>query len=339
MVELIRYMHTYCLPPRKLPARDPAGSGPQPCGSPFKRAKADCAPAPGSAQSRPGCAWQGSCRKPGASFSILKELLARDLLCDVSKPYRLGKPVYAALARPPGSCSPVPPHGEDASGTCTSRARAAAAERGEPRQSPEAEAPRDLEDDARRQEGTAGAGKAPRKQDSAVYAVRRSKRLNPELGHWLSFLEEPHPEPSVPLGCREAAPCPLLEGLSAEEPAAEVEVGGTAPSAEPQPLCLGSLGDGEVGTESRRCALLEQTGEGLGGCRSARPPQRARAACAIPAVGKWCWPGAGHSAGRRAVSSPCAAWLWGPMRDQLSFGMLFQSMGVFCLSFPILIMR
>ncbi|XP_041253456.1 peroxisome proliferator-activated receptor gamma coactivator 1-beta [Onychostruthus taczanowskii] len=264
VVELIRYMHTYCLPPRKLPARDPADSRPQPCSSPFKRAKPDCAPAPGSAQSRPGCAWQaaGSCKKPGASFSILKELLARDLLCDVSKPYRLGKPVYAALARPPGSCSPVPPDGEDASGTCTSRVRATAAERGEPRQSPEAEAPRELgalEDDAGRQEGTAGAGKAARKQDSAVYAVRRSKRLNPELGHWLSFLEEPHAEPSVPLGCREAAPCPVLEGFSAEEPAAEVEVGGTAPSAEPQPLCLGSLGDGEVATESRRCALLEQT--------------------------------------------------------------------------------
>lgn len=274
VLELIRYMHTYCLPPRKLPARDPAEGRPQPCSSPFKRAKPDCAPG----QSRPGCAWQaaGSCKKPGASFSILKELLARDLLCDVSKPYRLGKPVYAALARPPGSCSPVPPDGEDASGTCTSRGRA---ERGEPRQSPEAEAPRELgalEDDAGRQEG-----KVPRRQDSAVYAVRRSKRLNPELGHWLSFLEEPHAEP---LGCREAAPCPLLEGFSAEEPAAEVEVGGTAPSAEPQPLCLGSLGDGEVATESRRCALLEQTGEGPGHCHCARCPWCARAARAIPAV-------------------------------------------------------
>ncbi|NWT75819.1 PRGC2 protein, partial [Prunella himalayana] len=320
VVELIRYMHTYCLPPRKLPAREPADPRPQPCSSPFKRAKADCAPAPGSAQSRPGCAWQaaGSCKKPGASFSILKELLARDLLCDVSKPYRLGKPVYAALARPPGSCSPVPPDGEDASGTCTSRVRAAAAERGEPQQSPEAEAPRELgglEDDAGRQEGTAGTGKGPRKQDSAVYAVRRSKRLNPELGHWLSFLEEPHPEPSVPLGCREAAPCPVLEGFSAEEPAAEVEVGGTAPLAEPQPLCLGSLGDGEVAAESRRCALLEQTGEGPGDCHSARHPQHARAACAIPAVGEGCWPeavgaaqdwgGAGQAGGAELTPALC----------------------------------
>ncbi|KAL2299198.1 hypothetical protein Nmel_013840, partial [Mimus melanotis] len=253
VLELIRYMHTYCLPPRKLPPRDPTDTKPQPCSSPFKRAKPDCAPVPGSAQSRPGCAWQapGSCKKPGASFSILKELLARDLLCDVSKPYRLGKPVYAALARPPGSCSPVPPEGEDASGTCTSRGKTAAGEKGELQQSPEGEVPRELgglEDDAGKQEGTLGTGKVARKQDSAAHAVRRSKRLNPELGHWLSFLEPPT-----------EAQCPVLEGFSAEEPAAEVEVGGTAPSAEPQPLCLGSLGDGEVGTESRRCALLEQT--------------------------------------------------------------------------------
>ncbi|XP_029816048.1 peroxisome proliferator-activated receptor gamma coactivator 1-beta [Manacus vitellinus] len=274
VVELIRYMHTYCLPPRKLPTRDPADTKPQPCSSPFKRAKPDC-PAqpgpPGSAQSRPGCAWQaaGGCKKPGASFSILKELLARDLLCDVSKPYRLGKPVYAALARPPGSCSPVPParDGEDASGTCTSRVKTAP-EKAEPRQSPgaEAEALQELsghEDNGGKQEGTSGTavGKVARKQDNTVYAVRRSKRLNPELGHWLSFLDGPPPEPSVPLACREAAPCPVLEGFSAEEPAAEVEVGGTAASAEPQPLSLGSPVDGEVGNgaESRRCALLEQT--------------------------------------------------------------------------------
>ncbi|NXH58773.1 PRGC2 protein, partial [Rhabdornis inornatus] len=254
VLELIRYMHTYCLPPRKLPTRDPTDTKPQPCSSPFKRAKPDCAPVPGSAQSRPGCAWQapGSYKKPEASFSILKELLARDLLCDVSKPYRLGKPVYAALARPPGSCSPVPLDGENASGTCTSRVKAAAGEKGELQQSPEVEVPRELgglEDDAGQQEGVLGAGKVARRQDSAAHAVRRSKRLNPELGHWLSFLEPPT-----------EAQCPVLEGFSAEEPAAEVEVGGTAPSAEPQPLCLGSLGDGEVGTESRRCALLEQTG-------------------------------------------------------------------------------
>ncbi|KAK2540628.1 Ppargc1b [Columba livia] len=293
VVELIRYMHTYCLPPRKLPARDAANAKPQPCSSPFKRAKPDCPTQPGppsGTQSRLGCAWQagGGCKKPGASFSILKELLARDLLCDVSKPYRLGKPVYAALARPPGSCSPVPlaQDGEDASGTCTSRAKAVL-EKGELRQSPgaEMEAPQELgglEDNAGKHVGSPGTAmaKMARKQENTIYAVRRSKRLNPELGHWLPFLDEPPPEssssreagdshgPQDALSCREPTPCPALEGFSAEDPAAEVEVGGmeegdgrsSAPPVEPQPLSLGSPGDGEVGdgAESRRCALLEQ---------------------------------------------------------------------------------
>ncbi|XP_064017867.1 peroxisome proliferator-activated receptor gamma coactivator 1-beta isoform X1 [Pogoniulus pusillus] len=282
VVELIRYMHTYCLPARKMPIRDTTDAKTQPCISPFKRAKPDCPAKPGapaSTQSRPGCTWQvaGACKKPGASFSILKELLARDLLCDVSKPYRLGKPVYAALARPPGSLSPVPaPHdGEDVTGTCTSRAKTAP-EKGEPQQSPrpEAEALQEtsgLEDDAGTCVGVA-AGKVAHKQESTIYAVRRSKRLNPELGHWLSFLDKPSPDPSSPreagdsrsprnaLTYRQPTLCPVLEGFSAEEPAAEVEVGGTAPPAEHQPLSLGSPGHGEVGdgTESQRCALLEQ---------------------------------------------------------------------------------
>lgn len=337
VVELIRYMHTYCLPPRKLPARDATDAKPQPCSSPFKRAKPDCPAQPGppsSTQHRPGCTWQaaGGCKKPGASFSILKELLARDLLCDVSKPYRLGKPVYAALAGPSGSRSPVPPaqDGEDSGETCTSRAKMAP-EKGEPWQSPGAEAPLELgglEDDAGKRAGAPGAamGKVARKQESTVYAVRRSKRLNPELGYWLSFLDEPPPEPSIPqeagdsrgpqdtLACREPAPCPALEGFSAEEPAAEVEVGGTedgdgrstAPPVEPQPLSLGSPGDGEVGdgAESRRCALLEQAGEGGRGPSLCSPfpdapmlpvPVLPQASAAGQAPG---------TAGREAVSSP-----------------------------------
>ncbi|NXL28891.1 PRGC2 protein, partial [Glaucidium brasilianum] len=303
VVELIRYMHTYCLPPRKLPTRDAADAKPQPCSSPFKRAKPDCPGQPGlpgSAQSRPGCAWQAAvgCKKPGASFSILKELLARDLLCDVSKPYRLSKPVYAALARPPGSCSPVPPaqDGEDATGTCTFRAKMAP-EKGEPRQSPraEAEAPQEpcgLEDDAGKHTGVLGTapGKVARKQESTVYAVRRSKRLNPELGHWLSFLDEPRPEPS---------------------PAAEVEVGDTTPLVEPQHLSLGSLRDSEVGNraESRRCALLEQAGEGAWGVSLCSPPRSAYMLPVQPpplqcVVQPKCWGGTGQDGGGRADSCP-----------------------------------
>ncbi|KAM4653512.1 peroxisome proliferator-activated receptor gamma coactivator 1-beta [Amazona ochrocephala] len=285
VVELIRYMHTYCLPPRKLPARGATDAVPQPCSSPYKRAKPDCPAQPGTpgrVQSQPGCTWQmnGGCKKPGASFSILKELLARDLLCDVSKPYHLGKPVYAALVRPPGSRSPVPltRDGEDAVGTCISRAKTTP-EKGEPRQSPGAEAEAlqelgGLEDDAAKHVGTPGAavGKVARKQESTVFAVRRSKRLNPELDHWLSFLDEPPPELSIlreardgrssqdALPCRQPTPCSALEGFSTEDPAAEVEVGGTASPAEPQPLSLGSPGDGELGNgaEIRHCVLLEQ---------------------------------------------------------------------------------
>ncbi|NWH56743.1 PRGC2 protein, partial [Geococcyx californianus] len=351
VVELIRYMHTYCLPPRKLPARDAADI--KLCSSPFKRAKPDCPMQPGppsSTQNRPGCTWQisGGCKKPSASFSILKELLARDLLCDVSKPYRLGKPVYATLARPPGSCSPVQPaqDGEDAGETCTSRAKTAP-EKGELRQSPvaEAEAPRELgglEDDAGKRVGAlcAATGKVTRKQETTVYAVRRSKRLNPELGHWLSFLDEPPPEPSIPretgdvhgprdaLACREPTPCPALEGFSTEEPAAEVEVGGTeegdggniASPVEPQPFSVGSLGDSEVGdgAESWRCALLEQAGErGQGlSCYSTLPGEpmltRRLARCAglsslsplLHFVQPRCWGGMGQDSGGKAEPFP-----------------------------------
>uniref|UniRef100_A0A8B9FD16 PPARG coactivator 1 beta n=1 Tax=Amazona collaria TaxID=241587 RepID=A0A8B9FD16_9PSIT len=255
VVELIRYMHTYCLPPRKLPARGATDAVPQPCSSPYKRAKPDCPAQPGTpgrVQSQPGCTWQmnGGCKKPGASFSILKELLARDLLCDVSKPYHLGKPVYAALVRPPGSRSPVPltRDGEDAVGTCISRAKTTP-EKGEPRQSPGAEAEAlqelgGLEDDAAKHVGTPGAavGKVARKQESTVFAVRRSKRLNPELDHWLSFLDEPPPELSIlreardgrssqdALPCRQPTPCSALEafGKRSFEPMLTVELCGTA---------------------------------------------------------------------------------------------------------------
>uniref|UniRef100_A0A8B9C2R8 PPARG coactivator 1 beta n=1 Tax=Anser brachyrhynchus TaxID=132585 RepID=A0A8B9C2R8_9AVES len=268
VVELIRYMHTYCLPPRKLPARDATDAKPQPCSSPFKR-------------SRPGCAWQaaGGCKKPAASFSILKELLARDLLCDVSKPYRLGKPVYASLARPPAAGCPamLVQDGADTGGTCKSRAKVVP-EKTEPRQSlgAEAEAPREpgsLEEEAGKCVGApaVSTGKAARRPESTVYTVRRSKRLNPELGHWLSLLDEPPLEPSVPQeapASREPTLCPLLEAFSAEEPAAEVEVGGTeegdggsvAPPAEPQPLVLASPGGSEVGegAESQHCAPRQQ---------------------------------------------------------------------------------
>uniref|UniRef100_A0A8C8RK21 PPARG coactivator 1 beta n=1 Tax=Pelusios castaneus TaxID=367368 RepID=A0A8C8RK21_9SAUR len=245
VVKLIRYMHTYCLPPRKLPLRDPADVTPQHCNSPYKRAKPDRPlqrPPLCSQEGRTACTWQttASCKKPRTSwpeFSILKELLARDLLCDVSKPYRLAKPVYASLVRPHGSSSPDQKT-EGAAGGCKSRAKMPL-EKTEFRQSPkaESEARREtssLEDDSGKHVAVPAqqtSWKVGRKQESTIYAVRRSKRLNPELSHWLSFLEESPPEPSVPTEAAgsqvEHVLCPALESFDGEEPAAEVEVGGT----------------------------------------------------------------------------------------------------------------
>uniref|UniRef100_A0A452HQK7 RRM domain-containing protein n=1 Tax=Gopherus agassizii TaxID=38772 RepID=A0A452HQK7_9SAUR len=296
VVKLIRYMHTYCLPPRKLPLRDPADVKHQHCNSPYKRAKPDCPlqiPPLYSQESRTACTLQATagCKKPRATwpeFSILKELLAQDLLCDVSKPYRLAKPVYASLVRPHGSKSPgaSAQEAEGSPGRYQSRAKMPL-EKAELRQSPKAEA------EARREtsspEDATGnhvalpvqqtSGKVGRKQESTIYAVRRSKRLNPELGHWLSFLDEPPPEPPVPreaaesqakeaLTSREPALCPALENFDAEEPVAEVEVGGTDEGdsrcqnhPETQTPTLGSPVEGEgcEVDESQHCTPLHET--------------------------------------------------------------------------------
>ncbi|XP_067422569.1 peroxisome proliferator-activated receptor gamma coactivator 1-beta [Emydura macquarii macquarii] len=294
VVKLIHYMHTYCLPPRKLPLRDPAGVTPQHYNSPCKRAKPDCPlqrPPLCSQEGRTACTWKtaASCKKPRASWpesSILKELLARDLLCDVSKPYRLAKPVYASLVRPHGSSSPAQ-EAEGATGGCKSRVKMPL-EKTELRQSPKAES--EVKKETSSPEDDTGkhmaipaqqtSWKVGRKQESTIYAVRRSKRLNPELGHWLSFLEESPPEPSVPgeaaesqtkgvLASREHVLCPALENFDAEEPAAEVEVGGTDEGdsgcqnhrTEAQTPSLGSPdeGDGCEVNESQHCTPLHET--------------------------------------------------------------------------------
>ncbi|EDM14598.1 peroxisome proliferative activated receptor, gamma, coactivator 1 beta, isoform CRA_a [Rattus norvegicus] len=99
MVQLIRYMHTYCLPQRKLPQRasEPI---PQSCSSPLRKV-------PPRSRQTPKAFW--------TEFSILRELLAQDILCDVSKPYRLATPVYASLTpqsrtRPPKDSQASPAH-------------------------------------------------------------------------------------------------------------------------------------------------------------------------------------------------------------------------------------
>nr|XP_020636132.1 peroxisome proliferator-activated receptor gamma coactivator 1-beta [Pogona vitticeps] len=253
-VELIRYMHTYCLPPRKLPHTNLVEMKHQRFHSPSKRAKPD-----GPLQRPPLCgkdrcpsrAWPfpfSGCkqsRAPASDFSILKELLARDLPCDVSKPYRLAKPVYASLARSQPQKSPRAPAAETGGGSvemCTFTAKTPPEAKTESRQAPKTEPGTKKENSSPAEESGAkqgtppvqvASGKASRKQESCVYAVRRSKRLNPELSLWLSFLDEPPADPAVStaiagntFASSDPTGCSTLRNFDAEAPAAEVEVTG-----------------------------------------------------------------------------------------------------------------
>ncbi|XP_032064904.1 peroxisome proliferator-activated receptor gamma coactivator 1-beta isoform X5 [Thamnophis elegans] len=250
-VELIHYMHTYCLPPRKMPTIHPGEGKYQPFHSPSKRAKSD----PPMQQSPlcgndncPSSPWHFSMhckqsRTPLSEFSILKELLARELPCDVSKPYRLAKPVYASLARSQlHKSSRTSPHNtgrESTDGYNKPTNKIIPEMKTELRQSlkvePEAEKGSAEEDGAKQgiPMGQGSYGKSNRKMDTSIYAVRRSKRLNPELSVWQSFLDKPPSEPTVSSAATgnafasiEPALCSSLQNFDTEAPAAEVEVSG-----------------------------------------------------------------------------------------------------------------
>ncbi|XP_026552140.1 peroxisome proliferator-activated receptor gamma coactivator 1-beta [Pseudonaja textilis] len=248
-VELIHYMHTYCLPPRKLPSMHLVEGKHQPFHSPSKRAKPDLTlqqpPLCGN-DSCPSSPWHFSMhckqsRTPLSEFSILKELLARELPCDVSKPYRLAKPVYASLARSQlHKSSRTSPHnmGRESTDRYNKPATKIIPEmKTELRQilKVEAEAETAEEDGAKQGTpmGQGSYGKSSRKQDTSIYAVRRSKRLNPELSIWHSFLDKPPSEPTVSSATTantfasvEPALCSYLQNFDTESPAAEVEVSG-----------------------------------------------------------------------------------------------------------------
>ncbi|XP_058575834.1 peroxisome proliferator-activated receptor gamma coactivator 1-beta isoform X1 [Neofelis nebulosa] len=214
VVQLIRYMHTYCLPQRKLPPQAPEPA-PQPCSSPSKQVK----PQPRS---------QHPSKASWAEFSILRELLAQDVLCDVSKPYRLATPVYASLTprprpRPPKDSQASPGHPspvEEVRITASPRStgprpslrplrlevkgRAGRSARLQQQQEEEdEEEDEDEEEEEEKEEEEEeeewgrkrpGRGlpwtKLGRKPESSVCPVRRSRRLNPELGPWLTFSDE-----------------------------------------------------------------------------------------------------------------------------------------------------
>ncbi|KAF6281197.1 PPARG coactivator 1 beta [Rhinolophus ferrumequinum] len=203
VVHLIRYMHTYCLPQRKLPpqATEPA---PQPCSNPSK-------------QVRPWARFQHPSKASWAEFSILRELLAQDVLCDVSKPYRLATPVYASLTpRPkdsqasPGHPSPVEevriaaspkstgprpslrPLRLEVKGHVRRSAKLQQEEEDEEEEEEEEEEKEEEEEEWGRKRPGRGLPwtKLGRKLESSVCPVRRSRRLNPELGPWLTFTDE-----------------------------------------------------------------------------------------------------------------------------------------------------
>uniref|UniRef100_A0A8C5L0M2 Peroxisome proliferator-activated receptor gamma coactivator 1-beta n=1 Tax=Jaculus jaculus TaxID=51337 RepID=A0A8C5L0M2_JACJA len=205
MVQLIRYMHTYCLPQRKLPPGAPE-LAPKPCCSPSRQVT----PRP----------WHPA-KASWAEFSILRELLAQDVPCDVSKPYRLATPVYASLTpRPRNSrdsqASPSHPSpAEEVRITASPKSTgprpslrplrlevkgdvggSTRLEQEEEEEDEEEEEEKEEEEEEEEEWGKKRPGrglpwtKQGRKLESSVCPVRRSRRLNPELGPWLTFTDE-----------------------------------------------------------------------------------------------------------------------------------------------------
>ncbi|MGH0121868.1 UNVERIFIED_CONTAM: hypothetical protein FKN15_067164 [Acipenser sinensis] len=109
VVDLIRYMHTYCLPVRKHPGSDRRE---RECPGFMRRARPDC-PLP-SVKAAPQT---DSCERTRGMFvrkrevkghSLLRELLESASCYDVSKPYRIRSPPYIASCSPKGTL-PWPP--------------------------------------------------------------------------------------------------------------------------------------------------------------------------------------------------------------------------------------
>ncbi|KAG8439304.1 hypothetical protein GDO86_005502 [Hymenochirus boettgeri] len=231
VVDLIRYMHTYCLPLKKH----------QHCNGLLKRTKL------GSSVHTQSCSNQervvhsgsanGSCISVGkyresktvTRFSILKELLAKEICGDVSKPYRLAQPIYAEFSNSSGS-------------TELERQKEA---RGSRNFNPELtntykpclnlkSVNTEKENELGKSTNTAQenlAGKTARKQDHFAYAVRRSSRLNPEFGE-LFFQDESSFITSLPKGnitvdflLADGHLCLTTKDFVAEEEVAVEEVG------------------------------------------------------------------------------------------------------------------
>ncbi|OCT88632.1 peroxisome proliferator-activated receptor gamma coactivator 1-beta [Xenopus laevis] len=212
VVDLIRYMHTYCLPVKKLLTNEKH----QHCNSLIKRPKLESTlqtyscPNQGkqldSRNAKVSCPPAGKYKwtKPaGTRFSILKELLAKNICGDVSKPYRLAQPVYAAF-----------------SDSCGSNMTRGNTKKGE----------LDLGKSANTTQENVTV-KTAQKQEISLYAVRRSSRLNVEFSDWF-FDDETSPVKCVAQGTADldflSATedfCLPTESFGDEGDVAEVEVG------------------------------------------------------------------------------------------------------------------
>nr|DBA30876.1 TPA: hypothetical protein GDO54_006805 [Pyxicephalus adspersus] len=188
VVDLIRYMHTYCLPPRKHHSDEKH----QHCTGLLKRPKTESSPSVHScsnqvikvnpANAKGKFSTQGKCQRTKPTWtgsSILKVLLAKDICGDVSKPYRLARPVYAAFTD--SSCRHV-----------VQEKMEQGLRRGNKTEFEKYKKPylslrregRYTETDSGRPAHNASeqmTNKSALKQECSVYAVRRSSRLNPEF--------------------------------------------------------------------------------------------------------------------------------------------------------------
>ncbi|KAM8909613.1 peroxisome proliferator-activated receptor gamma coactivator 1-beta isoform 2-T2 [Spinachia spinachia] len=166
VVELITYMHTYCLPTRKQqgwerkdreaarPRARAEGPRPAPAGS-HSRVVLVAAPA-GTGPRRVPFAR----RREVKANSLLRELLQRSSGFDVSKPYRLHSPPYSHGSAPSAAARSAPAHPAGSSGA----------------QKPE------LRKDSSSPERRSGSSAAPQSieeaaEDGGSFSVRRSRRL------------------------------------------------------------------------------------------------------------------------------------------------------------------
>ncbi|XP_043559713.1 peroxisome proliferator-activated receptor gamma coactivator 1-alpha isoform X1 [Chiloscyllium plagiosum] len=126
VIELIKYMHSYCLPPRKylVDMTEQGGS----CNANCKKPNSDCSlqdlikPSidnqklsnslksnvrPGLGRTTPNiCKWN---MREHSKCSILRELLENNIALDVSKPYRLHNPLYPVYTHSPSKVEAAVP--------------------------------------------------------------------------------------------------------------------------------------------------------------------------------------------------------------------------------------